>query len=183
MTKLRGFAITFVWGLICLGGCGDDDPIELDAGTDAGSADAGESDAGSDAGVDAGADEDSGVDAGTDAGTEDAGPVECPALGGGYTFATEIPEACPAGTGENVYGTQITVDETTCRATIETTDAENNRLRIEADVMLRPDGSWGPSTIQLNGTDVECSASFSFGAPAQMAFDCGACDFTIRFGE
>lgn len=183
MTKLRGLAIAVVW-VLGLVGCGDDDPpIELDAGTDAGSADAGASDAGIDGGVDAGADEDSGVDAGTDAGTEDAGPVECPALGGGYTFATEIPEACPAGTGENVYGTQVTVDETTCRATIETTDAENNRLRIEADVMLRPDGSWGPATIQLNGMDVECSASFSFGALAQMAFDCGECDFTIRFGE
>jgi hypothetical protein len=117
-----------------------------------------------------------------DAPAPDARAPVCPAVAGGYTLAGAPGPNCPAG-GPNQYGFNLTLDAATCGLSFDGSEDPLNILYLTGSATLGADGSFGPTPLTINGTEVTCSATYSAEAPARFEFDCGDCDFAIRYGE
>lgn len=114
----------------------------------------------------------------------DTGAPSCPSpQTGSYTFEGTIPMACPPGTGEFSYSVDVAFTPGTCDVSFTSSGDAGWLLRVMGTAVLSPTGTLGPTTFSLNGVEVTCSATYMEGSPQRFFFDCGDCDFTIRYGE
>jgi hypothetical protein len=102
---------------------------------------------------------------------------------GGYTFEGAIPDTCPPGEGTNTFSVDVAFTPDTCGVSFTSTGDSGWRLNVSGSDTLSSTGTLGPATFSLNGMDATCTATYEDGSPQRFVFDCGDCDFTIRFGE
>lgn len=114
----------------------------------------------------------------------DAGAPMCPSpQTGGYTFEGKIPSSCPPGTGTSTWSVNVGFEPASCVVSFATTSSSDYLLKVMGMGTLSSDGTLGPTTLSLNDVGTTCTVTYMDGSPQRFAFDCGDCDFTIRYGE